>query len=630
MSFAAWRSVRVTKANIKHCRSLRFTRSIASEASETSLNDMDRITNIFKGLGSASDDTPDRSSYWNKGSAFTATERQDQKLCGLIPSSVENLELQEERAMLGLRRQSKPLDKYMFLSHIRNSNVRLFYSLVIKHFKEIAPLIYTPVVGEACQEYSHIQPFLGATGNPDGLFISLNDLDSLDTLLENYRLALPPPHSNPEIAVITDGSRILGLGDLGVNGMGIPVGKLQLYVGAAGINPSKTLPIALDFGTNTQSILDDPLYLGLRQKRPSEEEFYAATDKVLNAVRRKFPGILIQFEDFSSEHAFGLLEKYQNEIFCFNDDIQGTGAVILSGFINAVRLSETPAKDQRIVFLGAGSAGIGVSRQIMDYFIHDGGLTEDEAREKFWLIDSKGLITMDRGDKLSSQKSFFARKDNSGVQYKSLIEVLDYVKPTALIGLSSISGAFSEEALRKMAEINNRPIVFPLSNPATNAECTFEQAMKATNNKVIFASGTAFPDYKDEASGVVFHPGQGNNMYIFPGLGFGALLCKSGKVTDKMIYAAAASLADALTPEEIEQNLLYPDLDRIRPVSARVAAATILQAHKEGLVQIPEILAATTSLETMTAFVEKNMWHPAYPSNLTQAVEHEKQSVSSL
>lgn len=385
-----------------------------------------------------------RTPYWNQCSAFSVQDRKKFRLRGLIPSAVESIETQAERALIGLRRQAGPLDKYIFLSHIRNTNVRLFYFLVANHFKEIAPIIYTPVVGEACQEYSHIHPFLGATGNPDGLFISLDDLDSLDDLLENYRLALPPPHNNPEIAVITDGSRILGLGDLGVNGMGIPVGKLQLYVGAAGINPSKTLPIALDFGTNTQAILDDPFYLGLRRKRPSDDEFYAAADKVLKAVARKFPGILIQFEDFSSDHAFGLLDKYRDELFCFNDDIQGTGAVILSGLINAVRLSGTPASDQRIVFYGAGSAGIGVAKQIMDYFIHEGGLSEAEARQKFWLIDSKGLITLDRGDKLSFQKSFFARSDNGGVQYQDMLAVLDYVKPTALIGLSSIGGAFTE------------------------------------------------------------------------------------------------------------------------------------------------------------------------------------------
>lgn len=579
---------------------------------------MDQISNLInKGLDNLHGKDKNvaiagRTPYWNKGSGFDEGERDTTKLRGLIPSQVENLEIQEKRALAMLDHYENTLDKYIFLSQIRNTNTRLFFTLVINHFTDIAPLIYTPVVGKACQEYSHIQPFLGSPGNPDGLFISYKDLDKIDTLLENYRLALPPPHASPEISVITDGSRILGLGDLGMNGMGIPIGKLQLYIGAAGINPSKTLPITLDFGTDTQSILDDPLYMGLRQKRPADKEFYAAVEKILKAINSKFPGILIQFEDFSSAHAFELLEIYQNKIFCFNDDIQGTGAVILSGFINAVRLSEIPAEKHKIVFLGAGSAGIGVATQIMDYFINEAGMSELEARRKFWLIDSKGLITKDRGDKLSRQKSAFARDDNQGKQFKTIEEVIDYVKPTALIGLSSIGGSFNKNGLKKMAQLNPKPIVFPLSNPATNAECSFEDAMVATNNTVIFASGTGFPDFKDE-SGKVYHPGQGNNMYIFPGLGLGAILSKCGNISDKMIYAAAASLANSLNDEEKSQNLLYPSLKRIRPISARVAAATILQAHKEGKVtESNYVTASKAGMDELIKLVEEKMWHPQY------------------
>ncbi|KAI9295838.1 hypothetical protein K502DRAFT_364650 [Neoconidiobolus thromboides FSU 785] len=564
-----------------------------------------------------------RTPYWNNGSAYSKADRNKFGLNGLIPSAIEDIEIQKQRALLNLRRKEDPLEKYIFLANLRNTNVHLFYSLILDNFKEITPLIYTPVVGQACQEYSNIQPFLGSIGNPDGLFISLNQLDQLDELLDNYKNALPYPHSNPEIAVITDGSRILGLGDLGMNGMGIPVGKLQLYVGAAGVNPSKTLPITLDFGTNTKQIRDDPLYMGLRQERPNDDKFYDSVDKVLTAIKTKFPGILIQFEDFSSDHAFGLLDKYRNDLFCFNDDIQGTGAVILSGFINAVKVSKVSAKDHKIVFLGAGSAGIGVARQIMDYFIIDGKMSEEEAKQKFWLIDSKGLITMDRGDKLSNQKQFFARKDNNNQQFKNVEQVVDYVKPTVLIGLSSISKAFNENVLKKMAKYNEKPIVFPLSNPATNAECSFEEAMKATDSRVIFASGTAFPEYKDDKDNKVYHPGQGNNMYIFPGLGLGAILCKAGIVTDTMIYAAASSLANSLNEEEKKQNWLYPDLKRIREVSAIVAAATINQAYKENLIEIKELKEIGDDLEKLTQLVQKNMWNPNFVEPSHQAINHQ-------
>jgi malate dehydrogenase (oxaloacetate-decarboxylating)(NADP+) len=453
---------------------------------------------------------------------------------------------------------------------------------------------------------------LGPPGNPDGLFISINDLDRLPEIFENYKASLPSPFLAPEISVITDGSRILGLGDLGVNGMGIPVGKLQLYVGAAGINPSRTLPIALDFGTNNEKFIEDPLYLGLKQARPSDDVFYASVEKVLTELRNAFPSILIQFEDFSSEHAFGLLDKHRNDFFCFNDDIQGTGAVILSGFINAAKQSQVAAKDHKLLFFGAGSAGVGVAKQIMEFFVKEAGLTEEEAKRKFWLVDSKGLVTLDRGDKLAEHKVFFARDDNEGQQFKSVLDVVNYVKPTALVGLSSVSGVFSAEVLQRMAELNERPIVFPLSNPFDKAECTFEQAMINTNNKVIFASGTAFPKFVDSETKEEFVPGQGNNMYIFPGLGLGCILSKPKRITDDIIYAAADSLAHSLTEEERAKNWIYPDINRIREVSAEVAAASIVQAVKEDLVSDKDIIELSKDSSKLLSYVKDHMWKPEY------------------
>lgn len=372
--------------------------------------------------------------------------------------------------------------------------------------------------------------------------MSINDLPYLKDILRNYRKNSDGTIDEPEITVITDGSRILGLGDLGVGGIGIPIGKLQLYSGAAGIDPRKTLPIVLDFGTNTERYLNDPLYLGLKQKRPDDEKFYEAVDEVMKAIYEVFPNILVQFEDFSSEHAFGLLEKYQDKVFCFNDDIQGTGSVILAGFMNAVRLAKEKAgvdpKDHRIVFFGAGSSAIGVAKQILSYFMREHGLSEDEAKKIFYLVDSKGLVTLDRGDRLAQHKVYFARSDNSQAQFRTLCDVIDYVKPTALIGLSAQHQAFTKEAVGKMAANNKLPIVFPLSNPMTNAECTFQQAMEYTDYKVLFASGTAFPPVT-LPSGELKYAGQGNNMYIFPGLGLGAIVAKAARVSDSMVYEAA-------------------------------------------------------------------------------------------
>ncbi|KAJ2853456.1 hypothetical protein J3B02_003133 [Coemansia erecta] len=519
------------------------------------------------------------------GTAMPIEMRQALHLKGLIPSSIENFSKQELRAYGQLMSKSTNLEKYQFLAGVRSLNVNLFFLLVLNHFKEIAPLIYTPTVGEACINYSHIYPFLYPYKTSVGFFITLEDADNMDMVIENHRHLMPDP-IDPEIAVITDGSRILGLGDLGVNGMGIPIGKLQLYVAAAGLNPGRTLPIMLDFGTNSERYLNDPLYLGTRESRPDDETFYQATEKVLTGLHRAFPGLLVQFEDFSTDHAFGLLNKWRQKILCFNDDIQGTGCVILGGFISAVEHAGIPPTSQRILFFGAGSAGVGVAKQLVDYFVVDHKMAREQARSMFWFVDSRGLITADRDDKLADHKIRFARYDNNGVQCKTLEETLEYVKPTALIGLSTIHKAFNEKILKRMNEINrdSRPIIFPLSNPEINAECSFEDAMRCTDNRVLFASGTAFPEYMIPETSEVRVPGQGNNMYVFPAIGLGAVLCKPQWITDTMIYAVAKALANSRNSEEKEADELYPRIERIREVSAQLAAAFITQAVNEGLV----------------------------------------------
>ena len=411
---------------------------------------------------------------------------------GLIPPSVESLDVQESRCLQQLSRKSSTIDKYLYLSGLRNSNVHLFYRLATKHLKELAPLIYTPTVGQACLEWSlnYVRP--------EGLYISYADRGNIASVLHNW------PEQNVEITVVTDGSRILGLGDLGINGMGIPVGKLALYTACAGIRPEATLPLMLDLGTGNQKLREHPLYMGSRKERVSAHEEADFLDELMVALTERWPGIVVQFEDF--KNPFPALERYQHKYTCFNDDIQGTGAVVLGGIVSAVKQSGTPVKEQRAVFLGAGSAGVGVAKQIVEYFIQE-GLTEDEARRCFWLVDSKGLVTNDRGDELAEHKIYFSRDDNGGKQYKKLEDVVEHIKPTILMGLSTIGGAFTPELLTKMGEWHDRPIIFPLSNPSDNSECTFEDALKHTHGKCLFASGSPFDPV--EYNGKLLTPGQG-------------------------------------------------------------------------------------------------------------------------
>ncbi|KAI7853133.1 hypothetical protein BDC45DRAFT_442741 [Circinella umbellata] len=543
---------------------------------------------------------------------MSLSERKTLHLTGRLPTAVEDINTQKKRILKYLRSTSSMLEKYILIARLRTTHISLFYKIVIEELQELAPIIYTPTVGTACQKYSNIYPFLSSPGVPDGLFLSgTDDFDTLCATIRNYHSSTFSEFS-PEIAVISDGSRILGLGDLGIGGMGIPIGKLQLYVAGAGIDPRRTLPILVDLGTNNEQLRNDPYYLGEKKTRPDDKEFYESVDRVLKALKTVHPKLLVQFEDWSSEHAFGLLEKYQNQLLCFNDDIQGTGAVILSGMINAIALAHTESgvspDSHRIIFYGAGSAAIGVARQIQSYFQIDCGMTEEQARRLFWIVDSKGLVTLDRGDKLPQHKVYYARNDNKGKQYKDLMDIINYIQPTALIGLSSTSGAFNTNVLKRMAEINSRPIVFPLSNPATKAECTFIDAMEATHNQVIFASGTAFPAYTISETQKTVVPAQGNNMYIFPGLGLGAVLAQPETISDVMIYKAAKALADSLSPQERKQGLLYPELDRIRPVSAIVAEAVCREAIDQGTAN--HVIQDAFRKGQLLSYIEDHMWTP--------------------
>ncbi|KAH8805521.1 hypothetical protein F5884DRAFT_678178 [Xylogone sp. PMI_703] len=511
------------------------------------------------------------------GTSFAPEERIEKNLTGLLPHALESLETQCQRALRMLSTRTSPIDKYLYLSSLKSSNIDLFYRLLIDNAKEMMPLVYTPTIGDVCLQYSTLYT------RPEALYISIKQRKSISTILRNW------PYPDPSICVVTDGSRILGLGDLGVNGVGIPIGKLALYTAAAGIPPEKTLPIVLDMGTANESNLQDPLYLGLRSKRPSPHVAQEFMDEFMTAVREVYPNMLVQFEDFETEKAFKFLARYR-DYKVFNDDIQGTGAVVLAGYMGAVNLSGVPLEEQRLVFMGAGSAGVGVAKQVMEYYTSK-GMTEKDARDKFYLVDTKGLVTADRGDNLAEHKKFFARTDNHGHQFTTLEEVIEYVKPSALIGLTATFGVFTEGVVRALKAsvdaggLNRRPILFPLSNPLTKAECTFEQAIQWTDGTAIFASGSPFSAYtvKTSEGTTTYHPNQGNNVYVFPGLGLGAILANATKVTDHMVYTSAAALAGSLNREELQLGLIYPRIERVRDASVIVAREVMKAARREGV-----------------------------------------------
>lgn len=542
-----------------------------------------------------------RDPFINEDTGFPLELRHRMGIRGLLPPAIETLDQQMARVMDQMRTKRTSIGQYIYLSNLRQSNVNLFYHVLLTHTAEVVPLVYTPVVGEACIKWSHIYQ------RPEGIYISWNDRGYIRDLLKNWPLS-----AEARICVVTDGSRILGLGDLGVGGMGISVGKLSLYVAAAGIRPWATIPICLDLGTDNEKNLNDPLYLGLRMKRRSKEESQEFMDEFMAAIHAEFPELVIQHEDFATERAFDYLKRYQHNYPMFNDDIQGTGAVILGGFINAARQSAAASgkdlKDQRIVFMGAGSAGVGVAKQLLSFFINL-GFSEEEAKQRVWLVDTKGLVTADRGDQLASHKTFFARPPG-GPQIKTLIEVIRHVKPTALIGLAATANLFDESVVKLMAELNPRPIIFPLSNPVHLAECTFDEAVKWTDGRVLFASGSPFAS--TGWRGQTLEPGQGNNMYVFPGIGLAAILARVKTISDKMIEASALALSDSLTDEEKSTGLLYPRLNRIREISTVVAIGVIRQAQEEGLVGNPMI--GNLSQEELESYIQQKEYWPAFMS----------------
>ena len=499
----------------------------------------------------------------NKGTAFTEQERDALGLRGLLPAHVLSMEAQAERVMSNLRRLPNDLEKYVALNALHDRNEALFFRIVCDNIDEIQPLIYTPTVGLACQRFGHIFQ------RPRGLFISANDRGRIRELLANWPYAA-------KLIVVTDGERILGLGDLGANGMGIPVGKLSLYTACAGIHPKLCLPVMLDVGTNNETLLNDPYYVGLRQKRLSGAAYDEFVDEFVTAAQATFPGVLIQFEDFANHAAFHLLQKYRDKIPTFNDDIQGTASVALAGMFSALRVIGGKLSNQKLLFLGAGEAATGIADLVISAMVAE-GTPEAEARLRIWLVDSRGLVVKKRSN-LTEQKLRYAHDHAPVDDFLTAIRTLN---PSAIIGVAAVGGTFTPEVLKIMAKINKRPIIFALSNPTSKAECSAEEAYRHTDGRALFACGSPYDPVK--LSGTTFVPRQGNNSYIFPGVGLGAIASGTRLVTDEMFMAAARTLAQLVSEEDIKQGSLYPALPRIREVSAHIAAAVADVAYKRGL-----------------------------------------------
>jgi len=521
----------------------------------------------------------------NKGTAFTEAERDMLGLRGLLPAHVLSMDEQIARFMTNLRDLPNDLEKYVALNSLHDRNEALFFRVVCDNIDEIQPLIYTPTVGLACQRFGLIFQ------RPRGMFISANDRGRIAELLANW----PYP---AKLIVVTDGERILGLGDLGAHGMGIPVGKLSLYSACAGIHPEYCLPIMLDVGTNNEDFLNDRYYIGLRQKRLAGAAYDELVDEFIIAAREAFPGVLIQFEDFANHSAFRLLHKYRDEINVFNDDIQGTAAVALAGLFSALRVTNGKLAEQRVLFLGAGEAATGIADLVVSAMMAE-GLSEAEALRRTWLVGSRGLVVKNRAG-LTDHKLRYAHDHAPVGDFLTAIKTL---KPTAIIGVAAVGGAFTPEVLQTMADLNDRPIVFALSNPTSKAECSAEEAYRHTCGRALFACGSPYDPVR--LGGKTFVPRQGNNSYIFPGVGLGATAIGSRLVTDEMFMAAAHTLAYLVNLDDIEQGSLYPALPRIREVSAHIAVAVAEVAYKRGLATLPRP-------NNMMAFIESQMYDPQY------------------
>jgi len=523
----------------------------------------------------------------NKGTAFTQKERDRLGLRGLLPPHVHTQEVQAQRYLAHLRDLQNPLEKFIDLNALHDRNEALFFRVVSENPDEIMPLIYTPTVGLACQKFGNIFQ------RPRGLFISADDRGKIASVLKNW------PNRDVGIIVVTDGERILGLGDLGANGMGIPVGKLSLYAACAGVHPRRCLPVMLDVGTDNDALRRDPFYIGVKHKRLRGKRYDELMDEFVQAVQKVFPGALIQFEDFANSNAFRFLHKYRDKICTFNDDIQGTAAVVLAGLYSALRITGTALRDQTILCLGAGEAATGICDLVVSA-LRGEGMSETEARKRCWLFDSRSLVVASRTD-LAEHKRPYAHE---GARITDFVQAVETLKPTAIIGVAAVGGTFTQPVVEAMARINERPIVFALSNPTSKSECTANEAYTWSQGRALFACGSPFDPVVTK--GKTYVPRQGNNSYIFPGVGLGVVASGARRVTDEMFLAAARTLARQTSKTDLAQGSLYPPLARIRDVSAQIAAAVAEVAYAGKL-------TTRRRPANVVAHIRSQMYDPRYP-----------------
>jgi malate dehydrogenase (oxaloacetate-decarboxylating)(NADP+) len=527
-----------------------------------------------------------QSSQSNKSTAFSQEERTQFGLEGLLPDKIETLDVQLKRVMRQLGYKTTDYERYIFLMGLLDHNETLFYKTIMSDPAYFLPIIYDPTIGEACLKFD-----VGFR-QPRGMYLSIAHKGKVEQILRNW------PHKDVRFICVTDGGRILGLGDLGANGMGIPIGKLQFYTAAAAVPPQVLLPVYLDAGTNNQTLLKDPLYLGLRKTRPSQKELYAFVDEFVEAVQTVFPLCCIHFEDWTGVDAINLLARYRNKVCCFNDDIQGTAAITVSGLINALKIKKETFKQQRILFLGAGSAGIGIANLIVSVMVQE-GLSLKEAQARIALFDVNGLIQNQRTDLLDFQKPYA----HALPAITDFVQTIKQFKPTALIGVSTIGGAFTQKVVETIAHLTERPILFALSNPTEHAECTPEQAYTWSKGKAIYAAGVQFDPvhYRDQ----LFHPGQANNFYIFPALGMAVLATQAKQITDALFIEAAHAIADAVAADQLAKGCLYPLQSQILPVELKAAeriAQAIFDAH----------LARVPKTGTVHDLIQRHAYKPEY------------------
>ena len=526
----------------------------------------------------------------NKGTAFTDAERTAFGLEGLLPTSVETIEQQQRRILQQLGQKPTELERYIFLIQLFDSNQTLFYHVIMSDPAYFLPILYDPTVGEACLKFGHIYR------RPNGMYISMNQKGRVHEVLKNW------PEKDVRVICVSSGGRILGLGDLGANGMGIPIGKLQLYTACAGVPPNGLLPILLDFGTNNRELLNDPLYLGLRQTRPSIQETEPFVDGFVQAVQESFPNCCIHFEDWKGTDALHYLARYRDKVCCFNDDIQGTGSVTVAGLENAMRIVGESLKNQHVFFLGAGSAGIGIADMIRSAMKLE-GLSEEQARSRIWMFDVNGLLEDTRKDLIPEQK-IYAHKH---APTHDLVAAVDSIKPSILIGVSTIGKAFSRAVIETMSKVNERPIILALSNPTEHAECTPEEAYRWSGGKAIYAAGVQFPPV--HYNGDTFLPGQANNFYVYPAVGLAIYASRPKFVTDEMFIEAARATADQVTDNQLKMGMLFPPQSNVLDTEVRTAERVAELAFERSLARV-------NPPKDINAWLRAMLYKPEYTSSL--------------